>query len=58
MMNKEQQKALVKAWELSNKIVSEIIVLTEINERLAYDCIRTAETLIDLMREAPKEGEE
>lgn len=48
-MNKEEQKALVKAWELEHKILREIRDLAEMNYCLAYGCIRTAETMIDVI---------
>lgn len=48
-MNKEEQKVLVEAWELQGKIIKEIRDLAIMNEALAYGCIRTAETLVDMM---------
>ena len=64
-MKKEEQKLLVKAWELEHKILREIRDLAEMNYCLAYGCVRTAETLVDFiavgkmqkaLKETPKAG--
>ena len=48
-MDKEQKKLLVKAWQLQSKILRDISDLAGMNKPLAYGCIRTAETLIDIL---------
>ena len=48
-MDKEQKKLLVKAFELQSKILRDISDLAGMNKSLAYGCIRTAETLIDIL---------
>ena len=60
-MDKEQKKALVEAWQLHSKIIREIRDLALMNEALAYGCVRTAETIIDMLmvdklRETQKES--
>lgn len=59
-MDKEQKELLIKAWKLSNHIIHEIRELAFMNENLAYGCLRTAETIIDMrmvdrLRRAEKE---
>ena len=49
MMDKEQKAALVKAWELQGKILQDIGKLAGINKTLAYGCLRTAETIVDMV---------
>ncbi len=61
-MKKEEQKLLVKAWELEHKILREIRDLATMNYTLAYGCIRTAETMVDFiavakMHEVQKKAE-
>lgn len=48
-MNKEQQKLLVQAWKLHSKILDDIQRLAAMNVAMAYGCVRTAETLVDLV---------
>ena len=48
-MNKIVQRALVGAWEKQHKILREIRDLAEVNVSFAYGCIRTAETMIDMI---------
>ena len=55
-MDKEQKKALIKGWELENKILRELRDLAEMNITLAYGCIRTAETMIDMIAVAQFQG--
>jgi hypothetical protein len=59
-MDKSQQKALVKSWDMQQKILKEIRDLAYMNTMLAYGVIRQAETLIDAiavnnLRDAAKE---
>jgi len=48
-MDKAQKAALVRAWEFKDKILRDIGKLGAINPSIAYGCIRTAETIIDMM---------
>ncbi len=48
-MKKEEEELLMQAWELQHKILQEIRGLAEMNFCLAYGCLRTAETMVDLI---------
>ena len=49
MINKEQKAALVRAWKLQGQILKDIGALAEMNPPIAYGCIRTAETMVDML---------
>ena len=48
-MNKEQTKLLVQAWELQGRITEDLERLAHMSPILAYGCIRTAETIVDVI---------
>jgi hypothetical protein len=48
-MDRNQQKQLIKAWDLQQKVVKEIHELAMMNTMLAYGVIRQSETLIDFI---------
>jgi len=48
-MDKEQKALLVHAWELHAKIVKDIGRLAIMSPLMAYGCIRSAETMIDVL---------
>lgn len=48
-MDKEQKKNLVDAWGLMGRISEDLHKLATMNTTLAYGCIRSAETLIDMI---------
>ena len=48
-MTKEQKQALERAWRLHHKIQDDLRKLALLNPPLAYGCIRTAQTMIDMI---------
>lgn len=48
-MDKEQKRMLIDAWTLHGEIIHQISALANMNVSLAYGCIRTAETMIDMI---------
>ncbi len=49
MITKEEKKLLVEAWDLHHKILDELRKLALMNVSMAYGCIRTAETMTDVI---------
>lgn len=48
-MDKGQKALLVRAWRKHGLILQELRDLAEMNVSLAYGCIRTAESMIDMI---------
>jgi len=48
-MDKEQEKALRQAWKIHQQILKDIVFLARMNVSLAYGCIDTGKTMVDLM---------